>query len=73
MSNVLKNPSGLKLKFDCGKNPETGKTVVKSKTYSNLDPNASADDVYEVGASIASLQEYDLLEVAKIDNSTITA
>ena len=47
--------------------------MVKSKTYSNLDPNASADDVYEVGASIASLQEYDLLEVAKIDNSTITA
>jgi len=73
MANVLKNPSGLKLKFDCGKNLETGKTVVKTKTYSNLDPNASADDVYEVGASIASLQEYDLLEVIKVDNSTITA
>jgi len=73
MANVLKNPSGLKLKFDCGKNLETGKTVVKTKTYSNLDPNASADDVYEVGASIASLQEYDLLEVVKVDNSTITA
>ena len=73
MANVLKNPSGLKLKFDCGKDLETGKTIVKSKTYSNLDPDASADDVYEVGASIASLQEYDLLEVAKIDNSTITA
>ena len=26
MANVLKNPSGLKLKFDCGKNLETGKT-----------------------------------------------
>ena len=50
MANVLKNLSGLKLKFVCGKNPKTGKTVLKGKTYSNLDPNASADDVYEVGA-----------------------
>ena len=53
MANTLNNPSGLKLKFDCGKDLETGKTIVKSKTYSNLDPDASADDVYEVGASIA--------------------
>ena len=64
--------NGLKLKFDCGKDLETGKTIVKSKTYSNLDPDASADDVYEVGASIASLQKHTLLEVIKIDNTTIT-
>ena len=72
MANTLKNPSGLKLKFDCGKNLETGKTVVKSKTYSNINPDANADDVYEVGQAISSLQSYALLEVAKIDNTTIT-
>ena len=72
MANTLNNPSGLKLKFDCGKDLETGKTIVKSKTYSNLDPDASADDVYEVGASIASLQKHTLLEVITIGNTTIT-
>ena len=71
MARVAKNPSGLKLKFDCGQNPETGKTIVRSRTYSNINPEADADDVYEVGETLASLQKYRLIEVAKIDNSTI--
>ena len=71
MARIAKNPSGLKLKFDCGQNPETGKTIVRSRTFSNLDPNASAEDIYEVAETIASLQKHTLIEVAKIDNSTI--
>ena len=72
MARVAKNPSGLKLKFECGQNPETGKTIVRSRTYSNINPEADADDVYEVGETLASLQKYRLIEVAKIDNSTLT-
>ena len=72
MAIVAKNPSGLKLKFECGQNPETGKTIVRSRTYSNINPEADADDVYEVGETLASLQKYRLIEVAKIDNSTLT-
>ena len=72
MARIAKNPSGLKLKFDCGKSPETGKTIVRSRTYSNINPDANVDKVYEVGETLASLQKYTLIEVAKIDNSTLT-
>ena len=67
-----KNPSSLRLKLDCGVNELTGKTVVKSKTFSNVRPNASVDDVYQVGVALGSLQQYDVLEITKIDNSTLT-
>ena len=34
------NPSALKIKFDCGLD-DYGKSVIKSRTYSNLKPSAS--------------------------------
>lgn len=67
---VIKNPSGLKMRFDCGKD-ENGKAIRKTRTYSNLRHDASDQDVYDVGTMLASLQEFSLIEVAKIDNSTI--
>lgn len=67
-----KNPSSLRLKLDCGLNDLTGKTVVKSKTFSNVRPNSSVDDVYAVGVALGSLQEYDVMEIVKIDNSTLS-
>ena len=72
MAIQTKNPSGLKLRFDCGINDLTGKTKVKTKTYSNVRPEASIDDLFEVGNKLANLQKHDLLEIAKIDNSTLS-
>ena len=46
---VLNNPAGLRLKFDLGKDDSTGKTKVKSKTFSSLKHNALAQNVYDVG------------------------
>ncbi|WP_195939674.1 DUF1659 domain-containing protein [Romboutsia sp. 1001713B170131_170501_G6] len=69
---ATKNPSGLKLRFDCGMDDVTGKTKVKSRTYFNVDPEATDDDVYAVGSVIASLQSNTLLEVAVIDNTTLS-
>ena len=34
-------------------------------------PDAKALDIYNVAESLASLQEHDVLEVAKIDNTTL--
>ena len=48
------------------------KDCTKSKTYSHVDQNASADDLYEVGAGIASLQQYDLVEMQHIEISTLS-
>ena len=72
MAIVTKNPTSLKLRFDCGIDDTTGKTKTKSKTYSNIKHGASNDDIYAVGDAIASLQKHDLLEIARIDNSTLS-
>ena len=42
------------------------KTKTKSKTYSSVMENANVDDLYEVGASLASLQEYDVKEIQEV-------
>ena len=72
MAIVTKNPTALKLRFDCGIDDTTRKNKTKSKTYSNLKHSASNDDMYVVGDAIASLQKHDLLEIARIDNSTLS-
>ena len=51
---------------------EDFKDCTKSKTYSHVDQNASAEDLYEVGAGIASLQQYDLVEMQHIEISTLS-
>lgn len=48
-----------------------GKTKVKSKTFSSVKPDASAQNVYEVAEALMELQEYSTIEVAKIDNTTL--
>ena len=50
---------------------DNGKTIVKSRTYSNLKHNASSNDVYDVANALASLQQHSLLEITKIDNTTL--
>ena len=55
----------LVLQYEAEVNGEM-KTKTKSKTYSSVMENANVDDLYEVGASLASLQEYDLAEIQEI-------
>ena len=65
-----KNPSSLRIKFDCGLG-DNGRSVIKSRTYSILKHDAAALDVYNVADALASLQQHDVLEIAKIDNTTL--
>ena len=71
MVNEMKNPSSLRIKLDLGKDDSTGKTKVKSKTFSSLKHNALAQNVYDVGEALMALQEYEVIEIAKIDNTTL--
>ena len=64
-----KNPSSLKIKLDLGM--VDGKTKVRSKTFSNLKHDANSQNVYDVAESLMALQEYDVLETIKIDNTTL--
>lgn len=65
-----KNPSSLKVKFDCGLG-DNGRTIVKSRTYSNLKPDAKALDVYNVADAMVSLQQHSVLEIVKQDNTQL--
>ena len=65
----MKNPSSLRIKLDLGIVNE--KTKVKSKTFTALKHNATAQDVYDVAYGLMELQEYPVIEIAKIDNTTL--
>ncbi|MGL6106417.1 DUF1659 domain-containing protein [Romboutsia sp.] len=70
---VTSNPSGLKLKFNLGVDQVSGKTIYKTRTFSSISPDATDQDVFDVGNLITSLQKHQLVEIAKIDNSTLSA
>ena len=62
-----KNPTSLRMKFDLGKDELTNKT----KTYSNIKPEATSQAIYDVATALEGLQEFPVLEVVKIDNTTL--
>ena len=64
------NYSTLKIKFDCGLNDD-GKTIVKSRSYSNVKANAKALDVFNVAETLISLQQHDKLSIVKQDNTEL--
>ncbi|MEG2984746.1 MAG: DUF1659 domain-containing protein [Peptostreptococcaceae bacterium] len=65
-----KNYSTLKIKFDCGLG-DNGKTIVKSRSYSNVKASAKALDVFNVAETLISLQQHDKLSVVKQDNTEL--
>ena len=67
---VTKNPSALKIKFDCGYD-DNGKTIVKSRTFSNLKANAASQDVLDVAKALLGLCKHDALEILKQDNTIL--
>lgn len=64
-----KNPSSLRIKLDLGM--VNGKTKVRSKTFSNLKHDADSQNVYDVAESLMALQNHTVIEIAKIDNTTL--
>ena len=64
-----KNPSSLRIKLDLGM--EDGRTKVRSKTFSSVKHDASSQNVYDVAEALMGLQEYQTIEIANIDNTTL--
>ena len=66
-----KNPTSLRMKFDVGMDELTNKTKVKSRTYSNLKSDATSQNIYDVAKSLEGLQEFSVIEISKIENTTL--
>ena len=62
--------STLKLKFDCGLTSD-GKTITKTRSFSNVKSDATSLDVYNVAETLASLQKHTLTDVIKKDNTIL--
>ncbi|WP_373600268.1 DUF1659 domain-containing protein [Paraclostridium bifermentans] len=52
-----KKPSSLKIKYDCGLDND-GKTIVKNRTYSNLSPIATSQDILDIANALNNLQQH---------------
>ncbi|AUN14314.1 hypothetical protein UT300013_06360 [Paraclostridium sordellii] len=65
-----KNPSALKIKFDCGLNDQ-GKTIVKTRSFSNVADKATSQNVIDVAKALIGLQIHDALEILKQDNTIL--
>ncbi|MGL5439747.1 MAG: DUF1659 domain-containing protein [Filifactoraceae bacterium] len=64
------NPSTLKIRFDCGLDND-GKSIIKSRSFSNVKHDAAALDVLNVAQTLESLQQHMILTVVKQDNTEL--
>lgn len=67
---VTNQSSAVRLFFETGFN-QSGDPVYSSRTYSNVKPTASEDDVYALAGLLAQLQDYPLGRVNRVDNADI--
>ncbi|MGL5752710.1 MAG: DUF1659 domain-containing protein [Paraclostridium sp.] len=65
-----KNASSLKLKLDCGTDND-GKSIVRSRTYSNVKADATSQDILDVANALIGLQIHSPLEILKQDNTVL--
>ena len=61
----------LKIGFENGIDPDTDRVIVKRKTFNNVKPEATADELYAVAEALASLQQLPLFEVERSDHAEI--
>lgn len=73
MAESILQKSQLRLQLETGTHPTSGKPVFKSKTFANLKPEATAEQMLTVANALAGLQEYPLAAVERVDQSKIQA
>lgn len=66
----FKHASG-RVSFNAG-TTEDGKLIRKTKTYRNIAEEADPEKLYQALEAIASLSAYTLIEVEKIETSTVS-
>ena len=66
----FQNPSSLKIVLDLGL--VDGKAKTRSKSFSNLKYDAALQDVYDVGVALMGLQKHDVIDIIKVDNTTLS-
>lgn len=65
--------SRLQLFFNVGTNEETGDVITKTKSFSNIKPEATTEDLMNVAGILSSLQQHPLAEIRRNDVSLLQA
>lgn len=63
--------SRLRLVYYEGDDPETGRPIYKYKSFNNIKTNATADQLFSIAMAVAELQDYNLYNIERHDNSEI--
>ena len=63
--------ASLKLVFDTGKHNDNGTEITKSKSFSNLKQGVEESKCKAVAQAIASVQEYTLPDIIRVDYTKI--
>lgn len=61
----------MQLKLNTGLD-ENGKEIIKTKTYSNVKSDAQDQGIYDVGSSLAELQDHALEEIHRVNDMILT-
>lgn len=60
----------MQLKLNTGLD-ENGKEIIKTKTYSNVKSDAQDQGIYDVGSSLAALQDHALEEIHRVNDMVL--
>jgi len=66
----VKEKTTLKLELDAG--TVNGKQKVKSKSFNNVKTDATDESLHEVATTLAGLQQNDLLNVKRVEETLLT-
>jgi hypothetical protein len=72
MANQSLYASTLRVTFETGLN-EKGEPMLKRKAFSNVKPSSTADQLFQSGQALATLQKHTLVEIARQDTASIIA
>ena len=67
---LVNRKSSLRIFYEVGLN-EKGEGIYRSKTYSNVKPEALEEDIYVVAEILAGLQTFPLARVTRADQSDL--
>ncbi|RRN73921.1 DUF1659 domain-containing protein [Peribacillus simplex] len=70
MANQIPVSSTLRIDFETGLN-ENGTLVFKRRSFSNIKVEATAEQLFSTAVAIASVQNYPMGEVTRVDTSSL--
>ncbi|MBU5595459.1 DUF1659 domain-containing protein [Amphibacillus sp. MSJ-3] len=72
MAQVDTIQSRLQLYFEVGVDLDTGEVITKAKSFNNIKPEATAEQLMNIANALTSLQQFPLHEVRRNDVSLLS-